>query len=461
MLRYIPLSMFCIVVGLAGLPTTAHADLQGEMNQFFDNLNNVTTPGVVSTSRRGVIAGGSVQVRNRIVDTNLVTFSPPSFQSGCGGVDLFGGSFSYVSGDQIVPLLKAVASNAVGYAFQIGLSAICETCMGAIETMQKKVQALNQHFGNSCQLAQGIVNDGLDAAGYKRHSDASLISAASGAAEDIFGAQSSDALGDAQEAAPEEVAEQITGNIVWRALVQQNAESRFAFGDLSLLEVMMNITGTIIITPPADDGEGSTTPLVHIPPNYQLFDAMLDGGDITLFGCGGDTGPNGCLDPQPQTTTLEGFQERARRLLLGDDATPGVIVKMRTNSGELTDEENALLSNLPSGAGGMLIRLTSISDDAARTFAESLMPHLTTEWARIVSEDLIQTVDASIALVDSEHARDVQRLVDQARSRLNEEVQRRQGIQGPLSAVLAEYTGILAVTEKFVFAASPDSTERP
>ena len=169
-----------------------------------------------------------MQIRNRIVDTNLVTFTPPSFQAGCGGVDLFGGSFSYVSGDQIVPLLKAIASNAVGYAFQIGLSAICETCMGAIETMQKKVQQLNQHFGNSCQLAQGLINDGLDAAGYKKHSDASLIAATSGAVEDIFEAQSGDALGDAQAAAPEQVAEEITGNIVWRALVNQDAAGRFS-----------------------------------------------------------------------------------------------------------------------------------------------------------------------------------------------------------------------------------------
>jgi conjugative transfer pilus assembly protein TraH len=105
---------------LAGIAATpVRADLQGEMNQFFDSLANTTDPTVTSTARRGVIAGGGAQFRNRIVDTNLVTFTPPSFQGGCGGVDLFGGSFSYVSGDQIVPLLKAIASNAVGYAFQI------------------------------------------------------------------------------------------------------------------------------------------------------------------------------------------------------------------------------------------------------------------------------------------------------------------------------------------------------
>ncbi|MEZ5934831.1 MAG: conjugal transfer protein TraH [Alphaproteobacteria bacterium] len=446
-------------IGLLNPP--ARADLQGEMNQFFDNLGNTTDPTVTSTARRGVIAGGSVQIRNRIVDTNLVTFTPPSFQGGCGGVDLFGGSFSYVSGDQIVPLLKAIASNAVGYAFQIGLSAICETCMGAIETMQKKVQALNQHFGNSCQLAQGIINDGLDAAGYKRHSDASLIAATSGAVEDIFEAQSGDAVGDAQEAAPEQVAEQITGNVVWRALVQQDAASRFAFGDTALLEVMMNITGSIIVAPPVDDGVGTTTPLSHIRPKYELFDAMLDGGDVTIEGCGGDNGPNGCLDPQAETITLEGFQERARLVLLGDDTTPGILAKLRANDQAFNDEEAALLSNLPTGAGGMLIRTTSISLDAGRTFAETLMPHLTTEWARIISEDLIETVVASVTLTDSEHAQHIQRLVDQARTRLGEEVRRRQDAQGPISAVLTDYNALLAVTDDFIFASPADATERP
>ncbi|MGI9501880.1 MAG: conjugal transfer protein TraH, partial [Geminicoccaceae bacterium] len=197
------------------------------------------------------------------------------------------------------------------------------------------------------------------------------------------------------------------------------------------------------------------------PPNYQLFDAMLDGGEIELSGCGADTGPNGCLEPEPQTTVLEGFQERARRLLLGDDTTPGIIAKLRANDQEFNDEELALLSNLPRGAGGMLIRTTSLSEDAGRTFAEALMPHLTTEWARIVSDDLIEAVAASITLVDSEHAREIQRLVDQARNRLNVEVQRRQGAQGPISAVLSDYTTLLAVTDDVIFASPADPTERP
>lgn len=448
------------ILGLA-LALPAKADLQGEMNQLFDNLGNVTDPTITSTARRGVIAGGSVQIRNRIVDTNLVTLTPPSFQAGCGGVDLFGGSFSFVSGDQIVPLLKAVASNAVGYAFQIGLSAICETCFGAIETMQKKVQALNQHFGNSCQLAQGLVNDGLDAAGYKNHSDASLIATANGAREDIFDAQSSDALGDAQQSAPDEVAEKITGNLVWRALVTQNADARFAFGDTELLEVMMNLTGSIIVAAPTDDGTGTTSNVIHIPANPLLFDAMLDGGDISIAGCDGQEGPNECLEPVQRTITLEGFKERARRLLLGDDATPGIIVKLRSNDQELNQEETVLLSALPAGSGGLLVRLSSISVEAAKTFVETIIPHLTTAWARIVSQDLIEAVSVSTALIDSEYTEEVQRLVTDARHQLNEEVRFRQLIFGDVPSLISEYRGLLAIVEKEVFASPADVTERP
>ena len=105
-------------------------------------------------------------------------------------VDFFAGSFSFINADQFVALMKATAANAAGYAFQLAMSAMCETCMAAIETLQKKVQELNQYFGNSCQLAQGIVNDTAAAMGFQRGSSASLINTAGGVA-DVFGSWTS------------------------------------------------------------------------------------------------------------------------------------------------------------------------------------------------------------------------------------------------------------------------------
>ena len=84
------------------------------MNQLFGSMTNTTAPGVFESQRRGVISGGSVVVRNRIMNENLVSMVPPSFQAGCGGIDMFAGSLSFVNADQFVQLLRSVAANAKG-----------------------------------------------------------------------------------------------------------------------------------------------------------------------------------------------------------------------------------------------------------------------------------------------------------------------------------------------------------
>ena len=70
MIKNLVLMLLTIAFAVFVLAMPARADLQDEMNVFFDSLANTTDPTITSTARRGVIAGGSVQIRNRIVDTN-------------------------------------------------------------------------------------------------------------------------------------------------------------------------------------------------------------------------------------------------------------------------------------------------------------------------------------------------------------------------------------------------------
>lgn len=63
-----------------GFSSMSQASLQQEMNQLFGSMTNSTAPGVFESQRRGVISGGSVVVRNRIMNENLVSMVPPSFQ---------------------------------------------------------------------------------------------------------------------------------------------------------------------------------------------------------------------------------------------------------------------------------------------------------------------------------------------------------------------------------------------
>jgi conjugative transfer pilus assembly protein TraH len=124
----------------------AGSGISTQMSNLFDTMLNYTAPTAHLGQRRGVLTGGSVNARNRIMNESLWHFVPPSFNAGCGGIDLFAGSFSFISAEQFQTLLRAIAANAAGYAFEVALGAMCKECLETMETLQKKIQALNQGF---------------------------------------------------------------------------------------------------------------------------------------------------------------------------------------------------------------------------------------------------------------------------------------------------------------------------
>src|SRR3989344_8831870 len=110
------LMMPMAIVSSLLLPPMAHASLQQELDGKFGDMTNYTSPGTYETQRRGVISGGSFVNRSRIMQENLIGFVPPSASASCAGVDLYGGSFSFINTDQLVQLLRSIAANARGYA---------------------------------------------------------------------------------------------------------------------------------------------------------------------------------------------------------------------------------------------------------------------------------------------------------------------------------------------------------
>jgi hypothetical protein len=55
---------------------------------MFGSLVNVTNPTAHPGQHREVLSGGSVFARNGILNTNLINILPPSFEAGCGGIDI-------------------------------------------------------------------------------------------------------------------------------------------------------------------------------------------------------------------------------------------------------------------------------------------------------------------------------------------------------------------------------------
>ena len=105
---------------------------------MLNTLSSSSSPAVYQSQRRGVITGGSFHARTSINETNLTGFVPPNFSAGCGGIDLYGGSFSFINSEQFNKLIRDIAGNASGYLLGLAISAMNEKAYQHIEASTRE-----------------------------------------------------------------------------------------------------------------------------------------------------------------------------------------------------------------------------------------------------------------------------------------------------------------------------------
>ena len=103
----------------------------------------------------GLFTGGSMFVRAPQRTYQLASVAGPNLKAGCGGIDLFAGSFSFINEAQFVALLKNIGQNALGYFFQLALKSMAPEIAVTIEWLQDQAQKINALNVNSCQAARG------------------------------------------------------------------------------------------------------------------------------------------------------------------------------------------------------------------------------------------------------------------------------------------------------------------
>lgn len=447
------------VLALSPSPASA-SGLQQEMNRLFDSMVNVTQPGVFDTQRRGVLSGGRFTMKNKIYRENIFHVTPPSINAGCGGIDFFGGAFSFINAEQLTQLMRAVAANAAGYAFHLALTTMCADCMTAIETFLKKVQELNQYMGNSCQLAQGIVNDLTSGMDIKGKTDASLMGNSKGFFDDFFDAvkpKDKAPITELKQRAPDEY-EKFVGNLVWKEFQKNGTQYWFTYGDNVLLEAIMSVTGTVIVQEPRDSaghpGEGGSTSVQDITTlsghKVKIKD-LVHGGEVEVYSCQGDT--DLCLGAGKsgsgvRTVDLKGIAQQIRDVLSGSMGDGGVIGKFANNSGSFTPSEAALMSNLPTGLGALIRTLSTVQEDVARMFvaeaenviAVSMVQHMISEIYRAARSALATTDSAYKKLAEAEFQASERAIQNEYTALLND--------YGSISDLLNKYQTFLANTEK-------------
>jgi len=309
-----------LAVSLATAPTlTRPADLNGQMQAMFNDLGalgNVTSPGAFRGQAMNLYTGGALMMRSPGRNYPLVSAQLPSLRAGCGGIDLFGGAFSFINKQQFVALLQNIGANAVGYAFKLALQSISPDIDKLLTELQDQINKINAMNINSCEAAQSLVNGVVGEYDNSVMSGCANISQYLGSVTDRVDARltcATNAAGVVKSAAAStdpnvSNATFVKGNVIWTALNRVGGSITQAEREL-----IMSVIGTVVLYPPQDDGSGAM-PRYFEPTIVGLRDLLLGSGksategnvDVDVYVC---DEPVDCLNPSRTTVSVKPFTQ--------------------------------------------------------------------------------------------------------------------------------------------------------
>lgn len=235
-------------------------------NMFADSASG--SPSAFSTQDRFGYSAGYLAVRAPIQNFNLLTFAPPNLSGGCGGINLFLGSFSFINAQEFTQLITDIGQNAPSYAFVMAIGLMCPTCMSKLAMLQNAMEKMNSLLKNSCQLAQGLVSylPGMNPnAGNTAASQESMWQSVTGTVSSAFSSfkqifedpntpneTAAASAPTAPGAVSDLVKNPLIGNMTWKGLQDTGAINELAgfTGTPTIAEeMMMSILGTVIVHP--------------------------------------------------------------------------------------------------------------------------------------------------------------------------------------------------------------------
>ena len=289
----------------------ARADVASEMNGFFNDAGgaaNVTGPTAFQGQSAGYYSLGNVWTRFPQKSVSPFNLQLPSARAGCGGIDLFSGSFSFINASEIVAMLKATANNALGFAFKLAIDSVSPEIGKVMDEFSQKAQLLNQMNISSCETAQALVGGIWP----QMETTRSTICEAVGNSQGVFSDWAASRQGcnnggqrDATLAGNTDPAmkEQIIGdphNYTWEALKKS---SKFGAFDQGFSEYVMTLVGTIVTTPPSGSEHGPKV-VIYGPAEEAVVTALLDGTAnapaVKILKCNNDP----CTDVSDQTLNV-------------------------------------------------------------------------------------------------------------------------------------------------------------
>lgn len=356
------LTLSVIAAGFIGAALPVQANLQSELNSWFDNsgYTNVTAPGAYQSQIGGYYSGGSVSMRVPSRDVGVfASYQPPSFRGGCGGIDLDLGGFNLVNKDEIVQQLRAIGQNAKALAFSMAISYISSLLSSKMDYIKGVADKLNSMQMTSCDAAaklMAMAGDGLtDQTNKETTQCIQRKIASSGLSYDqARTACTKDGDRDATNAGERNQRSFTEGNLAWFVMMNVPWLKR----DLDTAEILMNMTGTTILYPKGTGNEKVKQP-VPIPPmtgnvewllNYLVFGSEGDfRGRVMLYRCEDRTADEigGCATLQnggkPVEFDLSSYTPIKNKVL---DRVRGIYSKVYDKDALMTNDERALIETV-------------------------------------------------------------------------------------------------------------------
>jgi conjugative transfer pilus assembly protein TraH len=291
------------------------------MNELFDAINaesNVSDPAIVQSQTMNLYTGGSLFMRMPKRTYQITSMTPPSWNAGCGGIDLFAGGFSFINKEQFVALMRNIGSNALGYGFKLAIQNLCPTCDNVMQALQATAQAANRLNMDSCEAAKGIIDAALpDTWTRSKQNAAKNFGVDTNVFENVTDAwtnvmnnesRANRTINDVARAQPELKDALPMGNVVWKALKKLNGIS----DDHRM--ILMSMIGTTIF--PTDTTSGVKS-WVRKEITVETLVSGKSGEDLTdvpIWECDTKT-VDGCLNPTDSIKTVKSFKSMVREKL--------------------------------------------------------------------------------------------------------------------------------------------------
>lgn len=434
-IKWVAAAALALVFLLGSQGAKADTGFDRAVGDMFGAMSNTTDPHIFMSAKRGVVSGGGIEVRNKMMNINAYNFQPPSLSIGCNGISAFFGSFSFITKEQLQQAMRAIATAAVMYAFKIALAAMCPTCEEKLAALQDKMDKWNMGNLNACEIGEKLVSDTKLAQSIQEKSKA--YNRASGLRDDHEDAslrgegRSPSAWANSRmtNAMRNEV---FKGNQAWRLMKDKGLGSWGIGVTKELMEDVMSYTGTIVACVPNVDatcparakasGAAEDVSIHYVEPSMtlrELIKGRNGNRNVTRIVCNDN---DLCLNPRAtEIPTFKGIEERIKTVFIGETGQGGLVAKIRVpGATEPTTSEIGWITNTGS-YGQIILSLAKTNPDAAIAFVDTFSEEMAATVVSQIMGQYLQSILISLSSEEGEGTQEFREKAREATQRLREE----------------------------------------